>query len=189
MRAEPLEPRRVRYPKGAYGWVDLRIVTDGHLEGLGSEAALVYLFLCTVGNRSGLSFWRRARIAQMLNLAPVEIDGALARLIAADLIAANDRVVQVLPVPDAGRRTLGAHGGTQPSAEGRSAGQAQSHPSMQASPPEPAEPAVTDGEIRAHEAQARVQIARFYGTREPSAVIVRALARTLALNGREARPQ
>lgn len=182
MRVEPLEPRRVRYPKGAYGWTDLRIVTEGHLRGLGPEAALVYLFLCTVGNRAGISFWSRARIAQMLNLTPVQIDTALARLIAADLIAANDRVVQVLPVPDACRRHQGAHDGTQQSVEGRSASKVQSHPSMPMQPiREFEEPVVSDDEIRAQEPQARARIARFYGSREPSASAVHALARSLAL--------
>lgn len=176
MRDEPLEPRRVRYPKGAYGWVDLRIVTEGHLRGLGSEAALVYLFLCTVGNRAGISFWSRTRIAQMLNVTPEEINSALARLIAADLIAANDRVVQVLPIPDGCQRHLVDHDRTQQSAEDRSPTKAQPIPDR-------VELAVSDDQIRAHEAEARVQIARFYGSREPRVSAVRALARSLALKG------
>ena len=68
MRVEPLEPRRIRYPKGAYGWVELRMVTDGHLQALDPSCALVYLFLCTVGNREGISFWSRSRTARTLNL-------------------------------------------------------------------------------------------------------------------------
>jgi hypothetical protein len=179
VRAEPLEPRRVRYPKGAYGWVDLRIVTEGHLQGLGPEAALVYLFLCTVGNRAGLSFWSRERISRMLHLTREEIDGALARLIAADLIAANDRIVQVLPVPDGCRRHLDDR--TAPGAEDRPAAKKPPPPSPQAQRvPEPVEDEVSNDEIRAHEAQARAHIARFYGVREPSAGVVRALARSLA---------
>ena len=185
MRTEPLEPRRVRYPKGAYGWVDLRIVTEGHLIGLGQEAALMYLFLCTVGNRAGISFWSRVRIAQVLHLTPVEIDNAVMRLIAAGLIAANERVFQVLPVPDGCRRHLGARDGTQQSGEGRLDGKAVSHSTTQPQRvPELVEPAVSEDEIRAHEARARAQIARFYGTREPSASAVHALARSLALRTR-----
>ena len=182
MEAEPLEPRRVRYPKGAYGWIDLRIVTGGHLEALGPDAALVYLFLCTVGNRSGISFWSRARIAKMLNLTSVKVDGALATLIAADLIAANDRVVQVLPVPDGCRQHLGAQDAALQSVEGRLATRTQSPDPTQTQPiPNLVEPDVSDADIRAYEAQARGRIARFYGSREPSAGVVRALARSLAL--------
>jgi hypothetical protein len=143
---------------------------------------LVYLFLCTVGNRAGISFWSRARIAQMLNLTPVEIDDALARLIRADLIAANDRIVQVLPVPDGCRRHVGAHDSPQQSVDGGLATKAQSQPTTPTQPvPELVPPVVSDDEIRVYEAQARRHIARFYGSREPSAGIVRALARSLAL--------
>src|ERR1019366_10489579 len=99
MRVEPLEPRRIRYPKGAYGWVELRIVTEGYLQALDPNSALTYLFLCTVGNREGISFWRRSRIAQTLNLSLDTVDAALGALVEAGLIAATERVVQVLPVP------------------------------------------------------------------------------------------
>ena len=57
MKLQPLEPRRMRRPRGAYGWVDMRAVTEGHLERLGTQTALTYLFLCTVGDTAGLSFW------------------------------------------------------------------------------------------------------------------------------------
>jgi len=185
VRDEPLEPRRIRHPRGAYGWVDLRIVTEGHLRGLGPEAALVYLFLCTVGNRAGISFWGRPRIAQLLHLTPAEIDDALARLIAADLIAANNRIVQVLPVPDGCRRHIVAGqqaagpGEAQPTSGAKSRGVTHVQ--------EPVELAVTDDEIRAHEVEARARIARFYGTRVPSVTTVRALARSIALQNPGAR--
>ena len=169
MRAEPLEPRRVRYPKGAYGWVDLRIVTDGHLEALDPGAALTYLFLCTVGNREGVSFWSRARMARMLNLPREVVESALLTLTETGLIAATERVVQVLAVP--------VRGAGQPVAS-------QTTPP----PPIPSPPPATqprrepsEEEIRDHEPRARAHIRRFYGTREPSASVVRALARSLAL--------
>jgi hypothetical protein len=182
MQAEPLEPRRIRHPRGAYGWVDLRIVTEGHLRGLGPEAALVYLFLCTVGNRAGLSFWGRPRIAQMLHLTPAEIDNALARLIAADLIAATDRIVQVLPVPDGcHRRVIVDHHATG-CGEARGATGAKTPRVTHVQEPVPR--AISDDEIRAHEGEARARIARFYGVKAPSATAVWALARSIALEGR-----
>lgn len=173
MRVEPLEPRRVRYPKGRYGWVEQTIVTEGHLEALGCPAALVYLFLCTVGNREGISFWGRPRMARILNLTVEAIDEALRALIAADLIAATDRIVQVLPVP--------------------ACSASQSVPPQTTTIP-PAMTTVTcstvqlhrdvgEDEIRAHEGEARASLARFCGRREPSAGVVRALAKSLALNG------
>lgn len=174
MRVEPLEPRRVRYPKGAYGWAEQKIVTDGHIQALGCTPALVYLFLCTVGNREGISFWGRPRMARTLNLSGDAIDEALEALVAADLIAATDRIVQVLPVPT------------------RSAGQPVVPPTTPMAPAmtttltcPPVEPhrEPSEDEIRAREGEARVSLARFCGRREPSAGAVRALAKSLALMG------
>lgn len=168
MRVEPLEPRRIRYPKGAYGWIDLRMVTEGHLLALDPESALVYLFLCTVGNREGISFWSRSRIARTLHLSPETVDAALHALTKADLIAATERIVQVLPVP--------ARGAAQTAAS-----RAMTPPPTKvppASPPALREP--SEDEIRAHEPHARAQFARFLGTRKPSASAMRALARSLA---------
>lgn len=169
MRVEPLEPRRIRYPKGAYGWVDLRIVTEGYLQALDPSSALTYLFLCTVGNREGISFWSRSRMARTLNLSPEAVDASLRALAGAGLIAVTERVVQVLPVP--------ARGASQPAA-----------PPPPTPPPITAPPSSTqahrepnEAEILDHEAGARARIARFYGTRKPSADVVRALARSLAL--------
>lgn len=170
MRVEPLEPRRLRYPKGAYGWVDLRIVTEGHLQDLAPSSALTYLFLCTVGNREGISFWSRSRMARTLNLSVETVDAALRELAGAGLIAATERIVQVLPVP--------VRGASQPAAP-----KTTPPPPTTASPPSTQRRDPTEPEILDHEADARAHIARFYGTRKASASVVRALARSLALNG------
>lgn len=175
MRVEPLEPRRIRYPKGAYGWVELRMVTDGHLQALDPSCALVYLFLCTVGNREGISFWSRSRTARTLNLSLETVGAALRTLAAADLIAATERIVQVLPVPVRGASQTAAPQATTPL------------PTAVSPPSTRAHRDPTEEETRAHEPRARAQIARFMGTREPSAGAVRALARSLALEGTKGR--
>lgn len=171
MRVEPLEPRRVRYPRGAYGWVDLRIVTEGHLTTLDQGAALVYLFLCTVGNREGVSFWSRARMARTLSLPLEAVEAALRTLVATNLIAATERVVQVLPLPE---RTSGPATPSPPVATSPAPTQPAGTPVQQQRLP-------TEAEVAAHEAQARAQIACFCGARAPSPGAVRALARSLAL--------
>ncbi|MEK7757419.1 MAG: hypothetical protein AAB385_09455 [Planctomycetota bacterium] len=169
MRVEPLEPCRIRYPKGAYGWVDLRMVTEGHLQALDPSSALTYLFLCTVGNREGISFWNRSRMARTLNLPVETVDAALRTLAGADLIAATERIVQVLPVPVRGASQTAAPQATTPL------------PTAASPPSTLAHRDPTEEEIHAHEPRARAQIARFMGTRKASAGVVRALARSLAL--------
>lgn len=183
MRAEPLEPGRVRRPEGAYGWVDLRAVTEGHLERLGRDAALVYLFLCAVGDRQGISFWGRSKMGRVLGLGVNVIDAALIRMAAAELVAVKDRVFQVLPIPSQ------AHA----SPTGRlvredrpcpATHQAESGSRAMPAPPD-SEPQVSEAEIRACQDAARDQIARILGRREPSATAVRALAHCLALKARK----
>ena len=171
MRVEPLEPRRIRYPKGAYGWVELRIVTEGYLQALDPNSALTYLFLCTVGNREGISFWRRSRIAQTLNLSLDTVDAALGELVEAGLIAATERVVQVLPVPvcDTSQPAAPQIATLPPNVAPRASTPVHREPSEQ--------------EILVHEAEARARIARYCGTRNASPGVVRALARSLALTG------
>lgn len=174
MRSEPLEPRRIRYPKGAYGWIDLRIVTEGHLQALDGGAALIYLFLCAVGNRDGISFWSRPRMARTLNLPLETIDAALRALVAADLIAATERIVQVLPVP--------SHGES-PSPPARPTTPVQTTATL-FSPTPTLQIDLSEDEIRVHEGEARAHIARICGTHKPSASVVRALAKSLALRGK-----
>lgn len=174
MRVEPLEPRRIRYPKGAYGWVDLRIVTEGHLEALDPSSALTYLFLCTVGNRDGLSFWSRSRMARTLNLSLESVGAALQTLAGAELISATARIVQVLPVPVHAAIPIAAP-------------QATTALPTAAPPPTPVHREPTEEEIHACELRARAQMARFLGKREPSASALRALARSIALEGAKER--
>lgn len=100
MQLEVIDPTRVRKPCGPYGWVDLRIATEGHLERLGSHAALVYLFLCTVGNRTGVSFWSHDRMARAVGLPRNAVQSLLEQLVTANLIVCSGRFTQVLPLPD-----------------------------------------------------------------------------------------
>lgn len=172
MRAEPLEPRRIRSPRGAYGWVDLRIVIDGHLQALDPSAALTYLFLCVVGNREGISFWSRSRMGRILNLPVETVEIALQTLVEADLIAATDRVVQVLPVPSRGAEPEAT---SQPT---------RTSPAPRPLPPPASRLNLSEDEVRDHETKARALIATFYGRKEPSPNVVRALARSLALKER-----
>jgi hypothetical protein len=147
-------------------------VTEGHLQALDASAALTYLFLCTVGNREGISFWSRPRMAHTLHLPVEAVDAAMQALVAADLIAATQRIVQVLPVPSRGVDPPVASQGT------------ASAPSPLPPDVAPLESTLSEEEIGSYEDKARALIATFYGKRKPLASVVRALARSLALKER-----
>jgi hypothetical protein len=107
-------PDRVRTLDGiAFGWIDAALHRGGWLRVLSPEAIAVYTFLCLVADRSGVSFYRRARIARELGLDEIGIASALARLIELDLVAfqpfrqgAQDGFHQVLSLPEQGPPSL-----------------------------------------------------------------------------------
>jgi hypothetical protein len=158
-RPDPPVPGQVRTPRGAYGWVDLRVVTAGWLEKLGPQTALTYLFFCTVGNSQGVSFWGRGRIGQTLGLSRESVEEAVKQLRAARLVATREHVVQVLPLPLEEPREVA--------------------PGAAAKPPEP--DVVLDEATRVEfEPRARQMLAVVLGATEPAPRVLRALTSDLA---------
>lgn len=168
MKPELLEPRRVRTPRGPYGWVDLRVITQGTLERLSGDARVTYLFLCAVGNSQGLSFWGHTRIERILGLNGVALRAALQELQEGDLIVRAERIVQVLPLPEA------ATARPDYPVIGTRLRPAQAH-----TPHESV--VVSDALVRSFEEEAGRRLRRITG-RDPLASAVQALARSLALD-------
>lgn len=100
-------PGRVRrLEKTAFGWIDARVHRDGWIRLLSPDDLAVYMFLCLVANRDGVSFYRRDRIGVELGLSEHAVAVALKRLGTLDLIAyapfhphAADGFRQVLALP------------------------------------------------------------------------------------------
>jgi hypothetical protein len=101
-------PARVRSLETAagFGWLDARLLRDGWLEVLTADDLAVYVFLCLVGDRQGVSWYRRDRIRAALEMDERAVWQALARLEALDLVAyrpfhaqASEGFRQVLTVP------------------------------------------------------------------------------------------
>lgn len=81
-------PERMRQLRSsAFGWVDARMLKDGWLIAMQPSDIAVYLFLCLVANQQGVSWYRRDRIREALNLSEDETRRSLRRLIELDLIA------------------------------------------------------------------------------------------------------
>jgi hypothetical protein len=99
---EPLVPRRRRRVPPQFSWVDHRLVRDGHIEGRSAEALALYLFLVTVADADGLSWYSEAALCRVLSWASTRLAQARAELREADLIAYRKPLYQVLdlsPVP------------------------------------------------------------------------------------------
>ena len=93
------------------------MVRDGHLGRLGHEAQGLYLFLVTVSDAEGLSYYSDAKAARLLNMSESALTAARRELLRADLIAYQRPLYQVLslegpragiPAPGGGRPSRGA---------------------------------------------------------------------------------
>lgn len=95
----PVVPARVRRVPESFSWVDHRLVREGHLNGKSHAALALYLFLVTVADAQGLSYWSENAVARRLRLEPAGLRAARAELEAADLVAYETPLWQVLELP------------------------------------------------------------------------------------------
>jgi hypothetical protein len=96
-----LRPDRLRQIPTSFSWVDHRLVRHEHLRHRGPVAWALYLFLVTVADAEGLSYYSDPSIARHLDIDPVALSAARQQLIAADLIAYRKPIYQVLALAEA----------------------------------------------------------------------------------------
>ena len=104
MQKRQLLPSRVRRIPGQFSWIDQRLVRDHYIERADCAALALYLFLLTVADAQGLSYYADASIGQRLALRPEQVAAARAGLVRAGLIAYEAPLYQVLaldPTPPA----------------------------------------------------------------------------------------
>ena len=91
-----LRPQRRRRTPKQFSWVDHRLVRERRLEPCSAEAWALYLFLVTVGDAKGLSYYSDASLTARLPLDRERLARARDELIGADLIAFEPPLYQVL---------------------------------------------------------------------------------------------
>ena len=92
----PIRPDRIRTVPPQFSWVDHRLVRDRHLDSLSHEAAVLYLFLVTVADGQGLSYYSDASVCQRLAMETSTLVDARACLRTAGLVAYQKPLYQVL---------------------------------------------------------------------------------------------
>jgi hypothetical protein len=96
MYKQPLRPDRLRRVPPQFSWVDHRLVREGRLRGVPPDGLALYLFLVTVADAQGLSWYGDRRCAQHLGMDIPALQAARRSLIEADLIAYEGPLYQVL---------------------------------------------------------------------------------------------
>ncbi len=115
-----LRPGRLRQTPPQFSWVDQALVRRGYIDRCEARAAALYLFLITVADAQGLSYYSAATLATRLHLTPEELGAARAQLIELELIAYQAPLYQVLALP--GTQVAPQTAPTQASARENSAG-------------------------------------------------------------------
>lgn len=87
---------RVRRIPAQFSWVDHRLVRERHIERCDAHANALYLFLVTVADVQGLSYYSDASLGRRLSMDPVRLSKARGDLIRAGLIAYQRPLYQVL---------------------------------------------------------------------------------------------
>jgi len=96
MHKQLLRPDRLRHVPAQFSWVDHRLVREGHLRRTTPEGLALYLFLVTVADAQGISYYGDTRCAQHLGMDIASVRAARNSLTEAGLIAYECPLYQVL---------------------------------------------------------------------------------------------
>lgn len=110
-----LRPDRLRRVPKAFSWVDHRLVRDRHISRCSHEALALYLFLITVADAEGLSYYSDPAAGRLLGMSEATLQRARRELCRAELIAYQAPLYQVLSLEDSSlplrpRRSRGGDG-------------------------------------------------------------------------------
>ena len=94
-----LRPERLRQVPERFSWVDQALVQQHFIDRCEARAAALYLFLVTVSDAQGLSYYGASTLARRLRLSDVQFAAARQQLIDLDLIAYRSPLYQVLALP------------------------------------------------------------------------------------------
>jgi hypothetical protein len=99
------QPQRVRKIEKSFAWIDHRLLRNGFFQVMSHQDLALYLFLILAADRNGVSFYRKEKICDTLDLGWSQFEMFRDRLIDMGLIAfepysaiSPNGYYQVLPV-------------------------------------------------------------------------------------------
>jgi hypothetical protein len=96
MYKRPITLAKLRTVPKQFSWVDQRLVRDRYIDQLSPQACALYLFLVTVADARGLSYYADPSLCQRLSLTAPELHHARQALITLGLAAYQPPLYQVL---------------------------------------------------------------------------------------------
>jgi hypothetical protein len=95
-----LRPERLRQVPQQFSWVDQALVQQHFIDRCEAHSAALYLFLVTVSDAQGLSYYGASTLARRLRLSDEQFAAARQQLIELELIAYRSPLYQVLALPE-----------------------------------------------------------------------------------------
>ena len=96
MKKRVLNPERLRKVPLQFSWIDHRLVRDNYFVRCDHSAWTLYLFLTSVADVEGLSYYSDASLMRRLKMDPLQLAASRQQLIQAGLIAYEKPLYQVL---------------------------------------------------------------------------------------------
>lgn len=96
MHKYPILPAKLRRVPSQFSWVDQRLVREHRIDQLSHEACALYLFLVTVADAQGLSYYADRSLCQRLSMSAPLLRQARQLLIKQGLVAYRQPLYQVL---------------------------------------------------------------------------------------------
>jgi hypothetical protein len=100
MHKRPISFAKLRKVPRQFSWVDQRLVRARYIDQLSHEACTLYLFLVTVADAQGLSYYSERALCHRLSLAPLALHTARQALIQLGLVAYDTPLYQVLALDE-----------------------------------------------------------------------------------------
>lgn len=97
---KPIMPQRVRHVPRQFSWVDHRLVRERYIDRLSLPAAALYLFLVTVSDALGISYYGDETILKRLSMDLDMLQRARDNLVSVGLIGWDKPLYQVLSLED-----------------------------------------------------------------------------------------
>jgi hypothetical protein len=101
MKKHLIRPDRLRQVPTGFSWVDHRLVRQNYIERCDCVDLALYLFLITVSDAQGLSYYSDQGICRRLRIEPAALTAARVHLQKAELVAYQKPLYQVLSLEHA----------------------------------------------------------------------------------------
>src|SRR5437016_12577987 len=102
MKKHVLCPERLRKVPPQFSWIDHRLVQENYFIRCEHSAWALYLFLVSVADADGLSYYSDASLMRRLKMDSVELSASRQQLLQTGLIAYEKPLYQVLNLEPAG---------------------------------------------------------------------------------------